>query len=87
MNFTFIVYSGAAALFCVAALRVWISFGNGKFVADFARTMAVAFLKDAWKIVGKRKSPIEEAIDREYYRRGETRPTKFNPHPRNGGSR
>jgi len=40
-------------------------------------------IADLLPLLAKRKSPEEEAIDRDYARRNEKRPTKFNPHPGN----
>jgi hypothetical protein len=86
-----LLWSIGAALFGAALWAVYRAFSNPVFVAKItAYVTSAAFkalLPDLIKAF-RPKSPEEQKLDNEAYRRGETCPTKLRPHPdEKGGSK
>ena len=62
-----------AALFVAAVASLFMAFQSPAFVAGLSALAAGAIWKALAPAILRRKSPAEEARDREAYRRGETR--------------
>jgi len=86
MDMTWFLWVAGLFLLAVVGLAMWKNFRSPAFVAGFIAVIMQSFYKYLLPKILKRKSPEEEAIDREFYRRGEKRPTKFNRHPGEGGN-
>jgi hypothetical protein len=82
---TYWLWIAAAVLLLAAAAGVWVAFQRPGFVAGLSSIAARAIWNALAPPLFKRKSPEEEAIDHDYARRGQERPTKHRPHPGEGG--
>ena len=79
----YLFWIGGAGLLAIAGFAVWRAFQNPAFYAAAIKMIVAALLP----VILKRKSPEEEKLDNEAYRRNQVRPTKQRRHPGEGGHR
>ena len=75
------LWVGVAALFGVAALALWVNISNPAWAYGFVAAAVASLFNHFKPIILKRKSPEEEAKDREAFRQNVIRPDKFHRHP------